>query len=100
MGRPGKFSALLWLFHCTLSAMEIFSELNQCFQVFLRVAAEEEAVEEEEDEVCKYQSQMYLVVSCTMQLANIRSRFSIFSPITDIINNNVTLMVLTLDLQM
>lgn len=64
------------------------------------MAAEEEAVEEEEDEVCKHQSQMYLVVYCTMQLANIRSRFSIFSPITDIINNNVTLMVLTLDLQM
>ena len=69
------------------------------------MAAEEEAVEAEEVEVCKHHK-MYLVVYCTrdaMQLVSLQDLeklFSVLSHITDIINNNVTFLVLSSDLPM
>ena len=69
------------------------------------MAAEEEVVEVEEVEVCKHHK-MYLVVYCTrdamqlVSLQDVEKLFSVLSHITDIINNNVTLLVLSSDLPM
>lgn len=80
MGRPGEFSVLSLLICCPLNVMEYFSDLKRYFQVFLRVVAEEgEAVEVEEDEVCKHESCCSIWVLKNYFLCSATSRVDITS---------------------